>query len=121
VIYGVIVLSLANVGPWLRMAKRLNLNIKYWSPTPLSDSPFSLGLQVSTLEPLLSESTRLVAFTATSNILGHSTDVKGAISLIKEKTKAMTVVDCVAAAVHTRIDMVKWGCDAVLFSYYKVS
>jgi selenocysteine lyase/cysteine desulfurase len=105
------------------MANRLNLTTKYWSPTPLSDSPFSLGLQLSTLSPLLSEKTRLVAFTATSNILGHSTDVVGAIAMVKAKTggKAMTVVDCVAAAVHTRIDMVKWGCDAVIFSYYKVS
>lgn len=33
----------------------------------------------------------------------------------------MTVVDCVAFAPHGRIDMQAWGCDAVVFSYYKVS
>jgi selenocysteine lyase/cysteine desulfurase len=107
----------------MRLASALGLSIKYWLPTPLTDSPFSLALQTSTLLPLLSHRTRLVAFTATSNLLGHFTDVKEAVRLVKEKTggRGITVVDCVAYAPHGRIDMKDWGCDAVLFSYYKVS
>lgn len=114
----------ANVGPWVRLAKELNLTIKYWLPTQLpdSESPFSIGLNLSNLEPLLSANTRLVAFTAVSNLLGHRTPVKDAVELIKSKTggRAMAVVDCVAYAPHGRMDMQEWGCDAVLFSFYKV-
>lgn len=111
------------MGPWLRLAETLGLSIKYWLPTPLDPSnPFSLGLQVSALIPLLTPKTRLVGFTATSNLLGHFTPVKEAVAAVKEHTggRAMTVVDCVAYAPHGRIDMQDWGCDAVLFSYYKV-
>lgn len=90
---------------------------------PDSDSPFALALNVSDLEPLLSANTRLVAFTAVSNLLGHRTHVKDAVQLIKSKSggRAMTVVDCVAYAPHGRMDMQEWDCDAVLFSFYKVS
>ncbi|KAJ9091708.1 hypothetical protein QFC19_009000, partial [Naganishia cerealis] len=113
----------ANVGPWVRLAKELNLTIKYWKPTKLpdSDSPFAVALDPSELEPLLSANTRLVAFTATSNILGHRTPVKEVIDLVKLKTgnRAMTMIDCVAYCAHGRMDMQKWGCDAVLFSFYK--
>jgi selenocysteine lyase/cysteine desulfurase len=112
------------VGPWVRLAKELNLTIKYWKPTQLpgSDSPFAVGLHPSELEPLLSANTRLIAFTATSNILGHRTPVKEVIDLVKEKTggRCMTVVDCVAYCAHGRMNMQEWGCDAVLFSFYKV-
>jgi selenocysteine lyase/cysteine desulfurase len=75
-----------------------------------------------TLLPLLTPRTRLVAFTATSNILGAFTPVKQAVELVREKTngRAMTVVDCVASAPHGRMDMKQWGVDVVLFSYYKV-
>lgn len=116
---------IANVGPWIRLAKQLNLTIRYWLPTPLADSesPFALGLNLSDLEPLLSINTRLVAFTAASNVLGHRTPVKDAVELVKRKTegRAMTIVDCVAYAAHGPMDMQEWGCDAVLFSFYKVS
>ena len=115
---------IANVGPWTRLAERLHLKIRYWLPTPASaDSPFSLQLSPSTLQPLLNTRTRLVAFTATSNLLGHVTPVREAVELVTRETqgRAMCVVDCVAYAPHSRIDMKAWGCDAVMFSYYKVS
>ncbi|KAJ9103930.1 hypothetical protein QFC21_002393 [Naganishia friedmannii] len=114
----------ANVGPWVRLAKELNLTIKYWKPTQLpgSNSPFAIGLDPSELEPLLSANTRLIAFTATSNIMGHRTPVKEVIDLVKEKTggRCMTMVDCVAYCAHGRMDMQAWGADAVLFSFYKL-
>ena len=115
----------ANVGPWVRLAKELNLTIKYWLPTPLpnSESPFAIGLNPANLEPLLSANTRLVAFTAVSNLLGHRTPVKDVVELVKAKTggRAITIVDCVAYSPHGRMDMQEWGCDAVFFSFYKVS
>jgi selenocysteine lyase/cysteine desulfurase len=114
----------ANVGPWIRLAKALNLTVKYWLPTPISpENPFSLHLDPAELAPLIGGHTRLVAFTAKSNLLGHATKVKKAVDLVKEKTggRGITVVDCVAYSPHDRMDMNKWGCDAVLFSHYKVS
>ena len=117
-------LYIANVGPWVRLAKTLGLTLKYWLPTAQDpNNPFSLHLDPTELEPLITGHTRLVAFTAKSNLLGHGTDVKAVVDLVKRKTggRGMTVIDCVAACPHVVMDMKAWGCDAVMFSHYKVS
>lgn len=116
--------DVANVGPWVRLAKTLGLTLKYWLPTAQDpNNPFSLHLDPTELEPLITGHTRLVAFTAKSNLLGHGTDVKAVVDLVKRKTggRGMTVIDCVAACPHVVMDMKAWGCDAVMFSHYKVS
>lgn len=114
----------ANVGPWVRLAKQLNLTIRYWLPTPIDhNNPFSLHLDPAQLPSIVNGRTRLVAFTAKSNLLGHATDVEEAVRTIKERTggRGMTVVDCVADCPHQTMDMKAWGCDAVMFSHYKAS
>lgn len=82
-----------------------------------------MHLDPSVLPSLINGHTRLVAFTAKSNILGHATDVREAVRIVKERTggRGITVVDCVAACPHESMDMRGWGCDAVFFSHYKVS
>lgn len=114
----------ANVGPWVRLAKQLNLTIRYWLPTPIDpNNPFSLHLDPAQLPSIVNGRTRLVAFTAKSNLLGHATDVEEAVRIVKERTggRGMTVVDCVADCPHQTMDMKAWGCDAVMFSHYKAS
>lgn len=76
---------------------------------------------------MLNQNTRLVAFTACSNILGEFVDVQGIIKVIRERTKrpgnergAEVSIDCVAYAPHRRMDVNKWDADYVFFSYYKV-
>jgi selenocysteine lyase/cysteine desulfurase len=111
----------ANIGPWLRLARHLNLTVKWWKTTVTPDLTGSVP-ELETLEALVSEKTRIVAFTACSNILGQQTDVKGVVELVRRKSggKAKTCVDCVAYAPHGRMDVQEWGVDFCVFSYYKV-
>ncbi|KAG8689320.1 hypothetical protein FRC09_012473 [Ceratobasidium sp. 395] len=65
----------ANVGSWVRLAERKNLKLHHWIPKPApgSTNPYAVSLRVDDLIPLLNSRTRLVAFTACSNILVQAT------------------------------------------------
>jgi selenocysteine lyase/cysteine desulfurase len=62
----------ANIGPWLHLAERQGLVVKWWRP---QDGKGSLHLDIKNL---LTDKTRLVAVTHASNILGtHITHIAG--------------------------------------------
>ena len=113
---------LANIGPWLRLARNRKCTIKFWKTT-ITPTLTGSTLELSTLAPLLSSKTRIVAFTACSNILGQAIPIKEVVDLVREKTGglAKTLVDCVAFSPHQRMDVTGWGVDFAVFSYYKVS
>ena len=105
------------------------MTIKIWHATPSPDAPnnpYSVKLRVEDLLPLITAKTRLVAFTACSNILGSIVPVKDVIRAIKAKAqevgtrKVETSVDCVAYAPHRKIDVQDWDVDYCFFSVYKV-
>ncbi|CAE6444486.1 unnamed protein product [Rhizoctonia solani] len=119
----------ANTGSWVRLAERKGLKLHHWVPkaAPDSKNPYAVALRIEDLIPLLNQNTRLVAFTACSNILGEFVDVEKVIKIIREKTRrpgnergAEVSIDCVAYAPHRQIDVQKWDADYVFFSYYKV-
>lgn len=117
----------ANGGPWKKLAARRGATLKYWRPTPTDPTnPYSVALKVDELLPLISEKTRLVAFTATSNILGSIIPVKDVVRAVraeaeKKGTRKVEIsVDCVAYAPHRRIDVQDWDVDYAFFSFYKV-
>ncbi|CAE6441107.1 unnamed protein product [Rhizoctonia solani] len=119
----------ANVGSWVRLAERKGLKLHHWvaKANPGSKNPYAVSLRIEDLIPLLNQNTRLVAFTACSNILGEFVDVEKVIKVIREKTRrsgnergAEVSIDCVAYAPHRQIDVQKWDADYVFFSYYKV-
>ena len=120
----------ANVGPWKKLAKRRGLKLLTWAHTHLpnapDNNPYAVGLAIQTLLPLITSKTRIVAFTATSNILGSVVDVEKVTKAIREEAKAKGArkveicVDCVAYAPHRRMDVKKWDVDYAVFSYYKV-
>jgi selenocysteine lyase/cysteine desulfurase len=109
------------------MAARRNAEIKYWRPRRLSDrNPYAIGLDMQDVLPLISARTRLVAFTACSNILGSILPVRNIIRVLREtaKTKGSKKLeislDCVAYAPHCRMDVQDWDVDFCVFSFYKV-
>ncbi|KZV97284.1 PLP-dependent transferase [Exidia glandulosa HHB12029] len=118
----------ANAGPWKRLAARRGLNVQHWIPVALSpnENPYAVSLRIEDLLPLVTAQTRLVAFTACSNILGELVDVKKVVAALRAKAKELgtrkleVCVDCVAYAPHRRIDVRDWDADYVFFSYYKV-
>ena len=121
--------STANAGPWKKLAARKGAVIKLWPATQLAqypNNPYAVGLQLDTLTPLISSKTRLIAFTACSNILGSIVPVKDVISAARALAvergarKIEFCVDCVAYAPHRQIDVRDWDVEYCYFSFYKV-
>jgi selenocysteine lyase/cysteine desulfurase len=81
---------------------------------------------VRDLIPLISAKTRLIAFTACSNILGTVVPVKEVVREARAKAKDLGArklefcIDCVAYAPHRRIDVKDWDVEYCFFSLYKV-
>lgn len=105
----------ANISPWVRLAKTQNAKIIWW--TPPRDS---LLLTRENLRPLLSEKTKLVACTHTSNVLGNIHDIKGIAEEVHTIPGARLCVDGVALAPHRAVDVRDLGVDFYAFSWYKV-
>lgn len=86
-----------------------------------------MELALDSLLPLITSKTRLVAFSACSNILGGLFDIPEIIKAAREKAREQGArkiefcIDCVAFAPHRRIDVQKWDVDYCFFSYYKVN
>ncbi|KAF7297420.1 Aminotran-5 domain-containing protein [Mycena indigotica] len=67
----------ANCGAWKKLAARRGAVVKYWHSTPTHpNNPYSFSLKVEDLLPLITAKTRIVAFTATSNLLGSVVPVQ---------------------------------------------
>lgn len=62
----------ANITPWVRVAERLGLTIKWWS----ASDPKNPVCELSELKTLLSEKTRLVACPHVSNLTGTITPIR---------------------------------------------
>lgn len=75
-------------------------------------------LDLSDLDGLLNERTKLVAIGAASNILGTINDVEKACAMARE-AGALSFVDAVHYAAHELIDVKAIGCDFLACSSYK--
>lgn len=105
----------ANIAPWVDLAERQDLVLKWWKPT---DSDV-YELRATELQRLISDKTRLVTCTHSSNILGTINDIK-AIANVAHSVGALCCVDAVAYAPHRPIDVKDLGVDFYSFSWYKV-
>ncbi|KAF1948754.1 PLP-dependent transferase [Byssothecium circinans] len=103
-----------NVKPWLHLADRLNLKVKWW----VAEKP-ELKLNPENLKPLLSDKVKFVACTHVSNILGGIHDIK-AIAEAVHSVGALFCVDGVSYAPHRAVDVREFGVDFYAFSWYKV-
>lgn len=121
-----------NRGAWVRMAKKLGMVVKDWAvtsdPSTTTNNDSKLGgeneydvtLNPETLLDIVTPRTRLVAFTACSNLLGAFTNIPAATKTIRSiAPHAIVVVDCVAFAPHRRITPIEWDVDIAFFSLYK--
>jgi selenocysteine lyase/cysteine desulfurase len=104
-----------NVKPWLFMAERLNLTVKWWA----SSKEDGLKLTAENLKPLLSDKVKFVACTHVSNILGTIHDVKSIAEAV-HSVGALFCVDGVSYAPHRAVDVKAFGVDFYSFSWYKV-
>lgn len=102
----------ANSGSWRRLAKQ-GIKIIDWHVNPKTGL-----LELESLERLLSDKTKMVAFPHCSNVIGHINPVEE-ISQLTQKHGALSVVDGVGLAPHGFPNLKILGADIYLFSLYK--
>lgn len=102
----------SNIGPW-RWLERFGITIREWRIDPVS-----FEIDLADLRRLMTDRTRLVAVTHTSNILGTINPIAD-IARIAHDHGAEIVVDGVAYAPHRAIDVKALGVDYYVFSLYK--
>ena len=105
-----------NVKPWLFMAERLKLTVKWW----VSSKEDGLKLTPENLKPLLGPKVKFVACTHVSNLLGTIHDVRAIADAVHE-AGALLCIDGVSFAPHRKVDVKAFGVDFYAFSWYKVS
>jgi len=103
----------ANIGAWRRL-EEAGMVVREWRV-----DPESAELETGGLEALLSERTRVVAFTHCSNLVGSINPVAQWCALAKS-AGAISIVDGVSWAPHGPPDVAALGADVYLFSLYKV-
>lgn len=103
----------ANIVPWWILAQEKKAIIKV---VPILDDG---QLDMSAFESLLSEKTKLLALTMTSNTLGTITPYKELTKMAK--LRGITVLlDAAQAAPHFKIDVKDIGADFLTFSGHKI-
>lgn len=103
----------ANLVPWQQLAERRGLKLRHLRMR--NDGM----LDVAELPSLLNARTKMVAFTATSNVLGTVTPVAEICAQAK-RVGAKTLVDAAQSVPHMPTDVQAWGADFVAFSGHKM-
>ena len=102
-----------NVRPWVQAAERAGATLRW-----LRLDPATAELDLSDLDEVINERTRLVAVTAASNLLG----TKPPVARIAERAHAvgaLVYVDGVHYAAHAAVDPAALGADFFVCSPYK--
>lgn len=103
----------SNVRPWIQAAERVGVTVRW-----LRLDPATAELDLSDLNDVVNERTRLVAVTAASNLLG----TRPPVARIAERAHAvgaLTYVDGVHHAAHAVPDLAAMGADFLVCSPYK--
>jgi cysteine desulfurase/selenocysteine lyase len=102
----------ANLIPWQQLARRTGATLKW---IPVSEQG---RLDYSTLETIIDKTTKIVAFSHQSNVLGTVNDVERIVSAAK-KVNAITILDGCQSVPHFAINVKSLGVDFLAFSGHK--
>ena len=103
----------SNIVPWQMMCMRKGAVLKV---LPVDDSGH---LMTQMLDDLITERTKIMAFTHISNVLGIINPVKEIIAKCHAKGVAV-LVDGAQGAVHCKVDVQELDCDFYVFSGHKL-
>ncbi|PID85385.1 MAG: cysteine desulfurase [Chloroflexi bacterium] len=103
----------ANLVPWQMLAQEKGAVVRY---IPFLDDG---TLDLSSLDELLTEKTKLLSVTAVSNVFGTINPVKKLIQA-GHAVGATVMIDGAQAVPHTAIDVQDWDCDFMAFSGHKM-
>ncbi|QUY50372.1 cysteine desulfurase SufS [Serratia plymuthica] len=103
----------ANIVPWQMLAQERGLQLRVW---PLQQDG---TLDLAQLPGLIDSSTKLLAMTQVSNVLGTVNPVREIIA--QAKTAGLKVlIDGAQAVMHQRVDVQALDCDFYVFSGHKL-
>ena len=103
----------ANLVPWQELARRTGATLRW---IPLTDD---FQLDLTELDTLLNERTKVVAFTHQSNVTGTINPVATLVEAAK-KVGALTVLDACQSVPHMPVDVQKLDVDFLAFSGHKM-
>ena len=103
----------ANVHPWVLLARDLDLKVR-WLPF----DPASFEFDLTKLDQLLTDRTKLVCVGAASNLIGTINDVTEICHKARE-AGAWSYIDAVQSVPHVSTDVQKICCDFLVCSAYK--
>jgi cysteine desulfurase/selenocysteine lyase len=103
----------SNIIPWQLLARRTGAELRYIEIDEQG------RLILDDLDSLLTDRTKVVAFSHVSNALGTVNPVRELAARAKE-VGALTVVDGAQGAVHTKVDVQALGVDCYAFSGHKM-
>lgn len=103
----------SNLVPWFQLAERTGAVIKHLRMT--DDG----RLEVDRLGEFLTDKTKVIAFTAVSNVLGTVNPVAEVCRAARE-AGAVTVIDAAQSVPHAATDVQTLGCDFLAFSGHKM-
>ena len=103
----------SNIVPWQQLAARTGCTIRW---APITDAGL---LDLDAFDRLLGPRTRLVAVTATSNVLGTVNPV-GEIVRRAHAAGALVLIDAAQSVPHHAVDVTALACDFLAFSGHKM-
>lgn len=103
----------SNLIPWQQLARRSRAKLRYFDLTPDG------RLDLSNIDELINERTRIVALTHLSNVLGTLNPVEQ-IAKKAHAVGAVCVVDGAQSVPHMPVDVQRLDCDFLAFSAHKM-
>ena len=103
----------SNLVPWQKLAKQNGASLKF---IELNEDGM---LDLSNINKLITERTKLLALTHMSNVLGTINPVKELIE-IAHKMGAKVLIDGAQSVPHMKVDVTDMGCDFFAFSGHKM-
>lgn len=103
----------SNIVPWQQLAERTGCVLKF---VPITAD---YHLDLIAYEQLLTSKTKLVAFTACSNVLGAYNPVEKMVRQA-HAVGAVVLVDAAQAVPHAELNVQAWDADFVVFSGHKM-
>jgi cysteine desulfurase/selenocysteine lyase len=104
----------ANLIPWQQLAARTGAELKWFEVTPEG------RLDLSKIDSLITEGTKVVALTHQSNVLGTINPLEAIVKRAHE-VGAVVVLDACQSVPHMPIDVTKLGVDFLAFSGHKAA
>ncbi|MFC5907260.1 cysteine desulfurase [Streptacidiphilus monticola] len=103
----------SNIVPWQLLAQRTGATLRWFG---LTDDG---RLDISNIDQVITERTKVVSFVLVSNILGTQNPVEAIVRRAQE-VGAIVVVDASQAAPHMTLDVQELGADFVAFTGHKM-